>query len=200
MGRDVYSLGIFYAIGPQPGMNVLHFAEDTEESENPDVNAQGCIAGFMEEIEEAWLATIPADTRILGYKCRRVNNGGGPGISQPRPGVTGTRTGVFSVSGIGPVHVWSYQKLAGGWAAGRTFVPGVSEDDVNENQFDDNLITACQDLHELLLAVPCFSTTTPVLNFEFVIYSPTHDTISGVEAAGVSGKPGVQNRRMKPTF
>jgi len=200
MARDVYQLGLYYSIGPQPGMNVLHFAEDTEESPNPDVNAQGCIAGFITTIQDAWMACLPESVILLGYKARRVNNGGGPGISQPTPEVSGSRGDEFSSSAIGPCNIWSYQKAGGGWAAGRTFFPAVSEGDIEKNSFSDTLIGLCQDLHLLMLAVPTFTTVTPPLSFEFVIYSPTHDTISGVEAAGVSGKPGVQNRRMKPTF
>lgn len=200
MARDIYSLQLHYKIGPQPGMNVLHFAEDTESSANPDVGAQGCMAAFDTQIKTIWLACLPDDVELIGYKARRVNNGGGPGVVQPITAEAGTRTGGFSAGAIGPCMIWSYQKLAGGWAAGRTFLPGVSEDDIQENSFDAALITACQAVIAQFLTIPAMTTMMPPLNFEFGIYSPTADSFSGAESGYVSGKPGVQNRRMKPTF
>lgn len=200
MARDIYALQLHYEIGPQPGMNVLHFAEDTEASANPDVGAQGCMAAFDTQIKTLWLDCLPEDVLLIGYKARRVNNGGGPGIVQPIAGEAGTRTGNFSAGAIGPCMIWSYQKFGGGWAAGRTFLPGVSEDDIEENSFVAGLIANIQALQAQLLTVPAMTTMMPPLNFEFGIYSPTHDAFSGAEAGHTSGKPGVQNRRMKPTF
>jgi len=200
MARDVYQLGIYYRIGPQPGMNVLHFAEDTEDSPNPDVGAHGLCAAFVTQLSTEWLACLPDDVEILGVKARRVNNGGGPGISVPTSGLVGTRTGQFSAGAIGPCLIWSYAKIGGGWAAGRTFLPAVSEADIDENAFDATLIAAIQDVFDILLAVPALTTMMPPMAYEFGIYSPTAGAFSGVEAAQVSGKPGVQNRRMKPTF
>jgi len=200
MPRDIFQLQLHHRIGPQPGMCALHFAEDTEDTANPDISAHGCIAAFDTEVKSLWLACIPEDAILIGYKCRRVNNGGGPGIVLPITGGEGTRTGHFSAGAIGPALIWSYEKLTGGWAAGRTFLPGVSEDDIQENAFAGALLTACQALIDKLLTVPCMSTAVPVLNFEFGIHSVVHAAFSGAESGYVSGKPGVQNRRMKPTF
>lgn len=200
MARDIYQIQLHHRVGPQPGMCVMHFAEDTDSSPNPDVGAQGCIAAWDTVIKPLWLPCIPEDVVLIGYKARRVNNGGGPGIVHPITGGEGERTGNFSAGAIGPTLVWAYQKLAGGWAAGRNFVPGVSEDDIEENTFVAALITNLQALIEQLLTIPAMTTAVPPLNFEFGIYSSTHDSFSGAEAGSISGKPGVMNRRMKPTL
>lgn len=199
MARDIFQLNIHYAIGPQPGMNVFHFAGDPTPTDNPDVAAQALIAGWIATMNTNWLALLSEHVLVIGYKCKRVNNGGGPGITEPVTATAGTRPGEFSAGAIGPCLIWSYQKLAGGWAAGRTFVPGVPDTDLDLNVFSDSLLVACETFFDLMLNVPTI-TVPPAFNYEFGIYSPTHNSFSGAEAAGVSGKPGVMNKRMKPAF
>lgn len=200
MARDIYQLAIHYNVGPQRALNVLHFAEDTENTPNPDVMAHACIAGFVTDLQPNWLACLTESTAIIGYKARRINNGGGPGIAVAAPTLQGTRTGHMSAGAVGPCLVWSYKQLDDDWKAGRTFLPGVSEADIDDNVFSDDLIEAIQDLFELMLAVPATHTTSPVANFEFGIYSGKFNTFSGCEAATLSGKPGIQNNRLKPSF
>jgi hypothetical protein len=200
MARDLYELGVYYNIGPQPGMNVFHFASDEEASDNPDVGAAAVIAGWQHDIETEWLACLPNWVAIIGYKARRINNLGGPGVAIPQPSVAGARTGDMFTSGNTATIIWNYKKADGHWRAGRTFLPGVTETDMANNAVSNDLIEVIQTFIEAMIAVPCFATTTPAISFDARIYSPTHETHSGIEAAHVSGKPGQMNRRLKPSF
>jgi hypothetical protein len=200
MASDVYSLGVYYNISLQPGMSVFHFKADEENSANPDNDAHLLIQGFIDTLEDLWLACIPASVGLLGYKARRVNNSGGPGISVARSEKVGARGDEFASAAVGPTLVWSYKQLDNKWRAGRTFVPAVADSDISFNVFSPSLLTACQNFISAMLTVPTIEIGTPDITFEFGIFSPTHASFSGAEAGQISGKPGIQNRRMKPTF
>lgn len=199
MAKDILSFQIFSAINTQPGLNVLHFRTvDDGPDPDPDSLAKAIITAWIATMEDLWLATFPATVALIGYKCRRVNNGGGPTVVLPR-NENGARTGGMSATGIGPCIIWGYQKSTGGWAAGRTFVPGVSETDIENNRLTDDLLSALDDFITPMLNSPALP-MSGTGGADFVIYSPTHTSASGVETGGVSGKPGVQNKRMKPSF
>jgi len=200
MAHDVYEMGIYYTIGPQPGMNVFHFRSSEEASANPDIGAAACITGWGLTLGDLWLDCLPTFVAIIGFKARRVNNLGGPGIALPQESVAGTRSGDMFTSGNTGTIIWNYKKGDGHWRAGRTFLPAVSEADMANNQLSDDLLAKIGLFTDAMVQVPAFSTTTPAIDFEAVIWSPTHNESSGIEAAHASGKPGQMNRRMKPTF
>lgn len=199
MAKTLIALQLFYIVGNQPAINVLHFRSVDEPSENdPDTEAKAVITAWIDSKEDEWMACLPAGTKLIGYKARQINNGGGPTVSKPR-NIPGTRTGEMSTSGIGPCIIWGFQKAGGGWANGKTFLPGVSETDIGDNLFSSELLTNCDLIIDSLLAIPALE-VSGTGGYEFVIYSPTTESSSGVETGGVSGKPGVQNGRMRPSF
>jgi hypothetical protein len=197
MASDIIQLSAFMVLGGQPAQNVWHFRGAVAPDPNPDTEAQKCINGWRGTIETAWLLCMPGDVVVHGYKARRVNNGGGPTVILPTPGVVGSRTPGFSAGAIGPCLIWGYSTLTR-WRAGRTFVCGVAEDDIEENVFGAGIIGACDALIALMLGTPAF--TDGGVAFKFTIYQRGAALASDVETGTVSGKPGVQNRRMKPTF
>lgn len=201
MADDILQLQLHYEVGPQPGMNVLHFQMVTSAPDpDPDSIAFSCIGGFVTTLESLWMACLPEDVLLLGYRCRRVAPGGGPSVTVLANGIAGTRTGKFSAGSVGPCAVTAYQKLAGGWAAGRIFLPGVSEDDIEENKFSDPLLAALDDLYEQMLDSPTFTGNPNGASYEYGIYSRTHNSFSGAETMTTSGRPGTQRGRLKPSF
>lgn len=199
MASDIYALQLYFAVAQQPAMIVWHFRnKETEVASSPDNDCRAIITSMVSTIEPALLGCIPESVTLNGYKCRRVNNSGGMTVSLPRS-QAGTRTGTFSSSAIGPCLIWGYQKAGGGWAAGRTFLPGCSEADIDHNVFIAGLRTNITALIVALLQSPALP-TSGAPGYDFVIYSPTHNAASGVETGTLSGKPGVQNKRMRPTF
>jgi len=108
MANDVYLLAAHYNIGNQPGMNVWHFRANEDASEQPDYAAEQLILGWKATLETPWLLCLPADVECIGYKARRVNNGGGPTVVKPQAASPGDRTGHFSAGAIGPCLIWGY--------------------------------------------------------------------------------------------
>lgn len=200
MALDVYSLQIHYNIAGQYGMNVFHFQSNIDSGDNPDGIAKFLIQSWKGNLETPWLLCVPSDVALIGYKAKRVNSGGGPTVIQPQSGSNGDRAGHISTSGIGPCFIWGYNTGLGRWRAGRTFLPGVSESDIQENSFSATLLGLCDDFAELMLNAPTTPGGMDEVQFTFGILSGVHNTFSGAETGGVSGKPGVQNRRMKPSF
>lgn len=197
MAQDIYYLGIFYSIGPQPGMNVVHMQSPDTASTQPDAAADELIAGWIADIQTDWLLCLSESVKILGYKSRRVNNGGGPTVTVPITGGDGSRTPGFGASGIGPVTIIGYNTGVR-WRTGRIFWPACAEDDIEENAFSGDLLTKLGVMDAHFTDSPML--TTGIGAWNFGIYSPTHDTFSQAETSGTSFKPGIQNRRMKPSF
>jgi len=197
MADDVHSFNIFYDVGGQPAMNALHFACELEASTTPQVDSQELIAAFRDDAEDLWKACIPEGVTILGYKARRINNGGGPTVVLPR-GIPGGRTGDFSASSIGPCLIWSYFSGVK-WRTGRTFLPAISEDDISLNLIDAGLLTPIDALIAFLIGFTVFS-TSHAISWEFGVYQPTTETFSDAAAGVCSGRPGTQRRRMLPSF
>lgn len=197
MANDIYSLQMYYRFGGQPGMNVLHMESPLTSSTQPDDDARELIEGWIADIQDDWLACLCAGVTLIGYKARRVNNGGGPTVTQPISGAVGTRTGFFSAGAIGPCIVVGYN-TGTRWRSGRIFLPCVSESDIETDVFSAGLLTALDTMCVHLTDSPMFTTADGA--WEYGIWSSVHETFSEAETAGVSGKPGVQNRRMKPAF
>jgi len=195
----ICQLEIHYKIGPQPGMNVLHFfSEFFSEEEGPDEIAFDMIGSFVVNLESLWRDCLPEDVELLGYKGRRIRPTGGPTIVSLASGIFGTRSGNFSASSTGPCIIAGYQREDETWRTGRIFLPGVSEDDIEENKFSAGLIDALDDLYEELSV----EQTGPVLalSWEYGIFSRVDETFSGAETLTTSGRPGTQRNRLKPSF
>lgn len=198
MAADIHMLGLHYNCGFQPAMNVLHFISTVDSSTDPDQDSAELVDAFIATIQPALLACLPENVQLIGYKARRINNTGGPTYSAPIAGGTGTRPGLFSAGAIGPCINWGY--FTGiRWRTGRTFLPGVSDDDLTNNLFATSLYVATTSFIQLMLTSPIF-VTSHAGNWSFGIYAPAAGIFTTAETGGVSGKPGIQNGRMKPTF
>lgn len=197
MGMDCYDLEIYWGAYGENMQNSLHFREiDVEDDPDPDNRADEIITGFKATIEAALLLCVCDEVDLIGYKCKRINNGGGPSVSSPSPN-TGGRTGPLSDTGMGPCVIWGYTDLTQ-WRTGRTFIPGCAQLDLTGNAFNQFLIEALHDWIVLMLAVPTITENTH--NYEFIIWRRTDEATSAVHTGGVSGKPGVQRRRLVPHF
>jgi len=137
MANMVVQLQLHYKIGPQPGMNVLHFLADVGVGvTDVDSITLDCITAFEGSIKTAWMNCLPEDVFLLGYKARRVSPSGGPTVTKVLTSTPGGRSGNFSAGSIGPCLIVGYMQTDGDWKTGRVFLPGVSEDDIEENSYD----------------------------------------------------------------
>jgi len=195
MPFDVYEIKIFGAVASQQCLSVFHAKSTEDTGATPHIDAKKCIDGWVDIIQDGWLDVCPGQYTQIGLRSRRVNNGGGPSVSFATPGTPGTRGAEVSSTGIGPCMIFTYNDGLD-WRSGKKFVPGVAEDDIAANAFVAGLLTALDDFYDLLTG----GWDNGGLDFAHVIWSRENSTEYDVEMYTTSGKPGVQNGRMRPTF
>jgi len=196
MANDVFQLIIGGNVAGQPVENVLHFTNGGTLTD-PINQAVELNDAFEEDVMDAWLDVLPENYAIMGTKAKQVNNGGGPTVAKIQPAFTlGHRVGNADTSAVGPVLLIPYQN-GPRWFTGRIFLPGVSQEDIDNNQLDAALITAIGALNTILVAPFAFGAGT---NFEYGIYLSDADVFKDADAISISSKPGLQNRRLRPVF
>lgn len=142
-GEDVLQLQVLGATAGQPVANFFHYKSSVEEAEtNPLKESQAFIEAWDTKLRVLYLAMLPDDYVLHGYKCRRVNNTGGPTAAKPVAD-NGTRGENAIASGTGPLIVGSFY-TGTKWKTSRCFVPGVAVGDLVGNAFDAALITAVE--------------------------------------------------------
>lgn len=202
-GEDVYSLVIFANCCNQPVENVLHFRDDNSNGTTPQIQAEDLVTIWEADFESEWLDCLPDNYELIGYKARRVNNTGGPTFQKPKTG-NGTR-GDAGSSALGPCVISSYYDGTN-WRSGRIFLPGIAEADITNNQPAAGLVAAVAALEVPLLA-PQTGGGAPS-TMQYCIFKPSAPP-NQTNGAGFyffpvqatfSGKMGVQNRRLRPTF
>jgi len=136
MAQQTYSLIASYTAGGQFAQNVWHWQFDDAGFTTTKAAAQALQSAFVTLGHKAALLSIlPTDVTINSLKGGRVSSPGGFDAFSPLAAVahTGTRPGTMSASGIAPVLIHYPINLSLG--RGRTFLPGVSELDVDDGLF-----------------------------------------------------------------
>lgn len=196
MAADVYQLIIGGTLCGQPVENVLHYQDTATADPNPQTKAAHLEAGWSAAMLAAWLNVCPSNYDLIGYKCKRVNNGGGPNVTLiEAPGSVGSEPSAANDSCVGPVIIASYTDTVR-WFAGRIFLPGIGDGEIDNNVFGPAVLAN--------LAVINGLWSTPIANggdtFNFVIWSPTKNDAFVPVAFTVSNRVGTQRRRLVPTF
>jgi hypothetical protein len=196
MGTDVHQLNIVYSAGDQFAENILHWKNALTNSANPDMDSADLMSHFQSTMQTGLLACLPNDCSIEGYRCKRINNGGGPTVTVVNSGVVGTRSGATVTSGSGPCLTWPYN-AGTRWRTGRTFLPGIAAGDYTDNEPVTGLLTALNALVTLFLAGLGSTTPGP---WVFGVWSPKGTLLFPITLGVVSGKVGTQRRRYTPVI
>jgi len=197
MALSVYQLTILGNLGGQFVENLVHVESDTETgTENPVSHAQAAIIAWRSAIESAFMDTLPTDYDLIGYKCKRVNNGGGPMVAQPVGSTPGTRTGVLVEQAAGPCVIFPYSH-AGAFHTGRLFLAGVTATDCIDGAIQPALAGNVGVLAGLLNST--FDDGTGHA-FNFVIWQRKFSLAIGPLLGTVSLKVGIQRRRLTPVM
>lgn len=145
MPAECYELVVSGVLAGQFVQNVLHSTVDNTGSTPPFQMADELLQtwGLNGDFVSPWCDILPDDYKITSLRCRRVLTTGGP--TQIYLGAnlaedTGQRTGQISSSQVCPLLIWIGNSAPS--KTGRTFLPGVSEDDINEMQMQASLLTA----------------------------------------------------------
>lgn len=102
MANDVYQLQLLWDMAGEFAENVIHLEANRANSITPDVDAGEATQGFIANVQALLLDAVPDTVTLLGYKCKRINNGGGPTITNPATAAIGTRTGDLLPSNVAP--------------------------------------------------------------------------------------------------
>lgn len=194
---DIYTLIVGGNLCNQPVENVLHFHCTTPTPSDPIVQADDLNTLWDSVVSAAWINVHPDNYFYIGTKTRRCSSLGGPTLGKLQPaGTSGARGSDASDSAIGPVVIAPYN-LGGRWATAKLFINGAGDDDLDNNVFSNGLLTALDALITILEA----GLTGMTSSFEYCAFrtAPT-DTYAPLANLGVSVKPGVQNRRLRPVF
>jgi len=195
MANDIFQLTMLGVAGTEFWESVLNFQSPLTASTAPMQDAEDCITAWQNAAEGNFLDCIPQNVGITGYKCKRINNGGGPTIMKPSSAVFGNRPFDMIVSCIGPCLV-SFFPHGPKFKTGRWFIPGYAAGDMLDNEPAGALVTLLTTLRTQMMA-PQVGT---LHNFQYVIYSRKYSIPFTPIAIELSLKVGVQNRRLKPVM
>jgi hypothetical protein len=155
---------------------------------------------FITEVASYWLGSLPVD--YVGSSIRAkvfptvlyTADGTNATVQVGFNGEVGTRTGTIATTSIAPLLIWPFE-VAGKPRTGKTYMPGVTETDVNNNRLTDELQDALGALQVLLLNDISFDTTGTM---RFSIYSPKDNEIYVPEGGYVSTQVGNIRARQRP--
>lgn len=192
MARDTYRLVIGGVSGGEFWESVQHFESGVTNSTDPLTDASNCVTMWRDNLENSFLDCVPSAVTIVGYKCARVNNGGGPTFMAPVGPLSGARTGTLANSCLGPCLVSPFDNTVR-WSAGKWFLPGVTQTDLTSNHFSSALLALVA-----TFATALANTYTEGTTWDFCIYSKKLSAPIIPFDIEISLKAGVQKRRLTP--
>jgi hypothetical protein len=195
MANDVYELEIIYNIAGEQAANVIHLQSGSSTpTTTPGQDADQLLADFQ-SIEEADIqALVAGDCFIAGYRCRRLNNGGG-NTAVLVSGVPGTFGGDSTAGQVCALSVLGYNP-GGHYRAGRIFWPTTGASAIVDNIIDMTIITAIQNIVSSLVAGISSSSRT----YKLVVWSRKHVQAYQVVFDDISLLIGTIRKRLKPVM
>jgi len=141
MASNVYALALNWNSTGQFCTNVLHYVFDDSGFVSTAAAAKALNNAWDATGKAPWLAMLPDVVTLLSAKARKATGVGGfEAVTLYGAGVTGTRAGGISASGISPVIVhFPLNRIKG---RGKTFLPGVRESDVSAGVFTSSFESA----------------------------------------------------------
>lgn len=180
--------------------NVFHFSASFSSTTDPFTAAHDVADMLIEanSFVDLFVSCCPEDYQATSLRCRQTGPTQGPtwialastflGNSQ------GQRSGNISSAQAGPLVIWIPTVAPN--KTGRTFVPGVSEDDIDQMVFDGGLLAAldswevwCADAH---------NTPTAAAPTTLAIRRKLTEVYDLVSAGYTSPLVGTQRRRLHP--
>ena len=151
------------------------------------VDALGPVMTFLD--------CLPEDYKASSIRSRRVSAGGGPTavrLASTWDNSTGSRTGHISSSQANPLVIWIPTVTPN--KVGKTFLPGVSEDDIDEMQLSSVLITAIESFIAAMTTPQALSADS----MQGSILRKTTHVGDIIDAGRISPLIGTQRRRLHP--
>jgi len=200
MALETYEVVISGTLAGQFVQTVLHVNLDNTADEPPFDVADTIVQDFgvtVGTMIDAWNACLPADYSTSSMRARRILPTGGPSaiaLGSLFSTNVGQRTGNVSSAQVNPVIIWITTTLPA--KTGRTFLPGVSEADIDEMVYTAPLIAAID-------AFGAYWETGGTLTLGSIawtgaIYRRALSASHGITNHRISPVVGTQRRRLRP--
>lgn len=195
MSLQTYALVVTYNAGGQFAQNVFHYQFDDASFATTQAAANDLINKWDAANRGTLRQILSSDVKIVGYKAGRIST---PGGFESHAGLTvsnaGTRAAGISAAGLAPCIIHYPVDLAK--ARGRTFLPAVSESDIESGIFTDNYVAAVESALSTLFD-PITMTGGGAATFGYFSRKPTKTFVALVNSI-LSQNLGTQRRRMRP--
>lgn len=198
---DVFQMSIVYTAGGQYMESVTHFLSSLTDSTHPQADALSLATAWHSSVESDMLGCWYSDVTLLGYRSKRVNNGGGASAVLIAPagtvGTYGSGPGMPTSRQCALLEMDYYDNLATlpRWRQGRICMGGVP----SPFWADDVWTTDARNAYSAFITA--FNVTlgsSP--NFRIGIWSRKNSQLWGPTGWELSGRMGYLKRRTKPTL
>lgn len=193
MANDTYQLNVLTSASGQFAENVLHYSKATSAPDtDPFTIAKSIITQWQSHAENDFLACIPNDSNLIGFKCKRINNGGGPTAVVP-DGANGTFGGSTIITSSAACLLFAYSNGTR-FFAGRLFLPFLGDGAYAGNEPQTGYETAVGVFNTVLGT----ALTVSGVAYSQVIWSRKHVTAYTITGREISLKVGTQRKRLVP--
>jgi hypothetical protein len=197
MAEEAYECTVSGVLAGQFVQNIVHTAIDNTFNipsfqVASEIAAQLAAAG---EFVEKFTDCLPTDYIATSVRVRRVSAGGGPTaivLQATMSQAAGQRTGQISSAQVSPLVILI--PTVNQNRTGRIFLPGVSEDDIDQMVLVGALVTAMQALVTYMLA----GTSIPTGTVVYGVFRRALLLTDPLAAGYVSPLIGTQRRRLRP--
>jgi len=155
------------------------------------------FSGIGGGFADLWCDCLPSDYTATSLRARRILATGGPSaiaLGSLWSTSTGQRTGTISSAQVNPVIIWIPTTLPS--KTGRTFLPGVSEADIDEMVYDPSLLAAISVFGNFWAAGGTLSLGS--IAWTGAIYRRALAAAHGITNYRISPVVGTQRRRLRP--
>lgn len=201
--KDVYQLSIVGVSSGQYVENIQHYLSSNADDTDPLTKGGAYISGWQTNNEALWLACLPQDYTLMGYKMRRVFAPSIGTLSGPtaivQRGVPGTMTGEGVVSNVGPLITLGFFDPGGTkrkWETAKQFMPGFVSGMILENVIQAALLAALN----AFIAQWVTPITGGATTAQLCAWRRAGTEAFLLPSGDVSLAAGTQRRRVRPTL
>lgn len=199
MPIETYELTLSGTTAGQFVQNIFAINVNNTGGTNPFVMANDLLEEFngADHLIQLWCNCNSVNYSLTSARCRRILSAGGPTqiyLQSTLVAIAGERAGNVATSSLAPLFVWLTTTRP--TKTGRTFVPSLSESDVDQNVLSAGLLTAMGEFGDLFRDGGSIGGGSDT--WTGAVYRRALAAADDVTNYRVSPIVGTQRRRLKP--
>jgi hypothetical protein len=199
--NDIYQLNVIGSVGKQYVENVLHYNVTAPPMPDDElVTAAAIITAWVGSVQSSYLACLPTDYLLAGYKCKRIKPVGGNTIVQVDGVSVGTQTGASVTSGQAPLFAFPVANAGlphRQYNTAKLFLPAMTAGTVLGDIIIPAFLTAMGSFITQVIASLALGGTGSV---QYGSYSKGLGTLKTITVGSPSLTLGTQRRRLRPAL